>query len=84
MFKDNVNGDLCGGGFGPGRNWASYDILGQAKGGVFSFTGHRAGRASAWTRSGRWKPKRSFNRNAAGPGYRAGLPLLHLYPSRED
>jgi crotonobetainyl-CoA:carnitine CoA-transferase CaiB-like acyl-CoA transferase len=39
----------CGGfgGFGPGRNWASYDILGQAKGGVFSFTGHRAGRASA-------------------------------------
>jgi hypothetical protein len=39
----------CGGfgGFGPGRNWASYDILGQAKGGVFSFTGHRAGRATA-------------------------------------
>jgi crotonobetainyl-CoA:carnitine CoA-transferase CaiB-like acyl-CoA transferase len=31
------------GGFGPGRNWASYDILGQAKGGPFSITGLQAG-----------------------------------------
>lgn len=32
------------GGYGPGRNWASYDILGQAKGGCFSITGWQAGK----------------------------------------
>ncbi len=36
------------GGFGPGRNWASYDILGQAMGGVFSFTGWQANRPAGF------------------------------------
>ena len=68
----------CGGfgGFGPGRNWASYDILGQAKGGVFSFTGHRAGRAVCRLPQQAHHLDHGLLRGHAGLHRHAGRPLL--------